>query len=579
MAEFFTPSCGRWLRARCSSRPWGLAAFWVAGLVAVSFRPGVAQTVQGQLTDPDTGSPVEGALVLLLNEAGEDVGGYLTNQAGRFIIRAQEQGLYTLRAERIGYQTTTSDPFRLESAQQLGVQLETTQTAIELDEILVEGDQKCVVRPGEGLQLSAIWEEARKALTLQDWAEREGLFRFQMSSYERELDADARIIKSETRSLRSGISGSPIRSLPVEDLLSEGFVRASSDGGYDYYGPDASVLLSDPFLDTHCFSLTMDQNRSGQVGLAFEPVSLRGVPDISGTLWLDGETAELRVLEYMYTWSPWSEARGAARGRVAFEGLPNGAWVIRDWWIRMPEMGKTFTIRPSDSDRYYVAGIKEVGGEITRYTSLDRGETSQMERGVLEGQVWDSIRQIPLAGATVFLSGTSYASETDSEGGFLMPDLPGGIFTASFSHPQLDSLGLFSQAVEVEITPGEFSRVELHIPSAASLVGSICSEEEYGSRTSVVLGFVRTAESGSPVPGATVTVAWKVFGAGSRRNFIEGSYEAIATSDSTGRYTACGVPKDTYLTIQATHTDQMSESLNTRSNIDGPTVVNVILPG
>jgi len=579
MAESSTPSCERWLPARCNSRPWGLAALMVAGLLAVSPGPGVAQTVQGQLTDPDTGTPVEGALVLLLNEAGEEVGGYLTNQAGRFIIRAPEQGMFTLRAERIGYQTTTSDPFHLEGGQQFGIRLETTQTAIELDEIRVEGDQKCVVRPSEGLQLSAIWEEARKALTLQDWAEREGLYRFQVSNYEREMDADARVIKSETRRLRTGVSGSPIRSLPVEDLMSEGFVRYSENGGYDYYGPDASVLLSDPFLDTHCFSLTMDPTRADQVGLSFEPVSLGGAPDISGTLWLDGATAELRVLEYTYTWSPWSAARGTARGRVAFASLPNGAWVIRDWWIRMPQMGESFNFRISDTDRYYVAGIKEVGGEITRYTSLDRGETSQMLRGVLEGQVWDSIRQLPLAGATVFLSGTSYASETDPEGNFLIPDLPGGVFIASFTHPRLDSLGLFTQGVEVEIKPGEFTNVELQIPSASSLFASICPEEEYGARTGVVLGFVREADSETPVPGASVTVAWKVYGAGSRRNFIEGSYEAIATSDSTGRYTACGVPRNTTLTIEASYDGRMSESLQARSSMDGHTVVNVILPG
>ena len=28
--------------------------------------------------------------------------------------------------------------------------------------------------------------------------------------------------------------------------------------------------------------------------------------------------------------------QGVARGRVDFEQLPNGAWVIRRWWIRMP---------------------------------------------------------------------------------------------------------------------------------------------------------------------------------------------------------------------------------------------------
>ncbi len=580
MVEYSTPSCGRWPRARCSFRTGWSAAFLAANLLTGFFRPGAAQTVQGQLTDVSTGAPVEGALILLLNEAGQEAGGYLTNPAGRFIITALEPGMYTLRAERIGYETITSDPFPLDRAQRFGIRLETAQTAIELEEIRVEGDQQCVVRPGEGLQLATVWEEARKALTVQEWTEREGSYRFQVTRYERELDALARVVQSETRQVLTGVTGVPIRSLPADDLMAQGFVRPSGDGGYEYFGPDASVLLSDQFLDTHCFRLTVDPYRQDEVGLAFEPVRSGGIPDITGTLWLDAETARLRVLEYTYTWTPWVEVLGVAKGLVEFENLPSGAWVIRKWWIQMPLVARDMSMALMQrTGGIRLTGIKEVGGGITRFTSLGQAEPSEVPKGVLEGQVWDSTRQASLAGAIVFLSGTQYAAETDADGSFLMPDLPGGVFSAAFIHPRLDSLGLFSPGEEVEIIPGEFTTLMLAIPSSAGDPVSTCTEEELAEESAAVIGFIREAESEAPIEGATVTVSWSIFEQRGGGTFVERRYGLQTTSDSSGHYSACGVPLDTTLHIQATHLGRETETVQVQANEDGYTVVHLILPG
>ena len=60
--------------------------------------------------------------------------------------------------------------------------------------------------------------------------------------------------------------------LLAEDLLESGFIRRVDDGGFDYFGPDASVLLSDAFLDTHCFRLVAREDLPEAVGLAFDPV-------------------------------------------------------------------------------------------------------------------------------------------------------------------------------------------------------------------------------------------------------------------------------------------------------------------
>jgi hypothetical protein len=482
--------------------------------------------------------------------------------------------------ERIGYKSVNSDLFQLEEGQRFGIRLETEQTAIELEGIEVEGDQQCVVRPGEGLELAKVWDEARKALTVQDWTEREGLYRFQITRYVQNLDLLGRPVDDEVREVESGVFHSPIESLPVEDLLSNGFVRRDPDGGYEYLGADASVLLSDPFLDTHCFRLEADVARPGQMGLAFEPVRRGGIPDIAGTLWLDAATANLKTLEYGYTWAPWREARGAARGHIEFENLPNGAWVIRRWWIRMPQVELDMSrSNTSWNEGVRLTGLKEVGGSITRFTALEAPAARETPRGVLEGQVWDSTRNIPLENATVFLSGTQFAVATDAGGSFMLPNLPPGDFNVTFTHPRLDSLGVFSRGIDIEITPGEATRVELGIPAEAGISISVCTESQLAARDGVVLGFVREAGTEEPMEGALVTLTWSTFEDRGGGTFVEHLHGLQATSDGTGRYSACGVSPGATLNVQASFQGRKSVPVQLRASQDGYTVVHIEISG
>ena len=273
-----------------------------------------SQTVQGQLLDRETGAPVEGALVLLLSASGNEITGSLSNASGRFLLRGGAPGLYTVRAERIGYETTSSETIRLSQNQVLNLTLETGHIPIRLEDLKVEGEQKCVVRPEEGLLLASVWEEARKALKVQDWTDREGLYRFQMESYERELDVSARKVESETRRVTTFIQRSPIRSsLTAAELMTDGFIRRLEEGFhlYEYHGPDAAILMSDEFLDTHCFRLKTNPEEPQMAGVSFEPARRKGIPDILGTLWVDVRTGELKFLEYEYTWAAWPEAKSA----------------------------------------------------------------------------------------------------------------------------------------------------------------------------------------------------------------------------------------------------------------------------
>jgi hypothetical protein len=332
-----------------------------------------AQAVTGRLSDASNQGPVQGALVLLLDERAEVRGGFLTDEDGRFHIPAPGPGRFSLKAERIGFRTATTPPFALEKGETREVSLETVQVPVELEGLSVEGRSRCLVRPEEGQEVARVWEEARKALANQEWASRGGYLRFQVMRYRRELDLEGRVVEEGLRETASFVGWTPIRSLPPEDLSDRGYVREQESGMYDFFGPDARVLLSEDFLDTHCFRLVENEEEPGMVGLAFEPLGGRAVPDIRGTFWLNREHSTLALLEYGYTRLPWSEAQGVARGRVEFGILLSGAWIIRRWSIRMPLMVMDYAVRRLGGNGLRVNGILEEGEEVVKVTMLGGG--------------------------------------------------------------------------------------------------------------------------------------------------------------------------------------------------------------
>jgi hypothetical protein len=321
-----------------------------------------AQTIAGTLLEANTGAGAQGAQIVLLDSLGSQVGWRLTDAAGQFSFQVAEPGTYQLRADRIGLASILSDRITVHRGDAVIQDLEAPVHAIPLSEIAVESSSRCEVRPGAERTgaTAVVWEEARKALNAASYTSSQVMYEFVLRRYEREFDARGRNVRRERTEIRR--LSTPFMVPAVGDLLEHGFVRPSNDGT-TYLAPDAEVLLSAPFLDTHCMSLVEGEDEArGLVGLAFEPTEDRGVPDISGVLWLDRSDGELRWLDYTYEYV---DVQGGDRlgGRVRFDGLPNGTWIIREWSIRMPlvewsiELGRR-------TPRQRLVGIKEEGGVV-----------------------------------------------------------------------------------------------------------------------------------------------------------------------------------------------------------------------
>ncbi|HEX8692039.1 MAG TPA: carboxypeptidase regulatory-like domain-containing protein [Longimicrobium sp.] len=551
-------------------------ALLLAALALLLPRAAAAQVVRGEVVERGSGRPVAAALVVLLDAGGARRGAALTGQDGRFELRAPSAGTYTLRAERVGYRSIASPPLALAAGQTLEYRLESGAEAVTLEGITARGTRRCRPRPGAAQATAVLWEEARKALSAAAHVYDAELLDFDLVLYRRDLHPASLSVESDERERRSGQARTPFASQPVEYLSRHGFVREEGDSTV-FDAPDAHVLLSDLFLDDHCFRVEEDEEHAGMVGLAFEPVPARHrTPEVAGVLWLDRRTAELRRLEYRYVNLPAPLMSAGAGGRVEFERLPTGKWIVSRWWIRMPIFGRTAEIGRISGGREPILArfgselrwIREGGGEVVSTSVREAGRTggaagaqrAAAGAGRISGVVWDSLGGGPAAGARVFLSGTQWSAVADSAGRFVLDGVPEGRYTASFAHPALAAWGAVPGSSPVEVRAGEEGRVALGTPSRATRVARACPAGEPERFPGVVMGVV--TREGRPQARVKVALTWRGY------NVVSGSVFTRSTgmeaeTDDNGFYAVCGLPTDLELHVEvasagATFRDRLS---------------------
>jgi hypothetical protein len=513
----------------------------VLAFLLTSVGPAGAQIVRGTVTDMETKAPLRGVFVVLLDSAGHMRGGVLTDERGLYALHGPTSGTFTLRAELIGHQSTTSAAFVL-AGQARSVDMRVAVAPIALAPVGVEASSRCIRRPRQGERTAQLWEEVRKALSVTQWAERQRTLQFEMRSYIRELDARTLHVRNEAQ--RHDVTGRrPYAAADVDTLIRYGFVR-NEGAGVVFYGPDADLLLSNAFLDHHCFhTVAGDKEKSGMAGLAFQPAIGSKLPDIAGILWLDERTLELKFIEYHYVnLAPEYRVRGAG-GRTAFRRLSTGVWIVSSWYIRMPTLAAGAlrgTLR--------VTAIQEEGGEVVSIRDL-RSTEHLAQDGTLMGVIFDSIGGRPFANAIAYLSGTAHRALTDSAGRFVISNIPPGKYLAAFTHPVLDSIPVFPTPRMVEVSALDTTRTELALAREDNLLNEACASAASAAlihKSGVIFGYVRDAR-GHAVPNATIKV---------QSNDWAGSRQSI--TDAGGHYTLCGVPAGSKLQLQASEGDRAS---------------------
>lgn len=468
-----------------------------------------AQPVPGVVVEEGTGVPVTGAMVLLFDAAGTRVDQALTDAAGRFMLDAPRAGPHTITVERIGYASYTSAPFTPAEGADV-MRIEVPVEPIQLRDIVVSAERRCEVRPEEGAAAAQVWEEARKALAAEAWTREAGLYRYTLLRYERRLDRFAYRTLADSSMIMPD-QASAFISAPIEDLVEEGFVQNEGDSVSVYYAPDAEALLSDPFLDTHCMAV-VDGGES-TIGLAFRPVADRRVPGIAGVVWLDAETAELQRIQFGYVGLLASPEVGYPPGEVHFTRLPDGAWVVSEWWIRMPSLAEA---RRGGVLR---TGHRVEGGTTASITDATGRIVVDAWSASIFGVVTDTAGTGPPSGPVVVareVAGDGAASVptatgivTDTDGSFLVGGLDAGTHTLRVPRPALAEMGLAVPRVEAEAIPGRVAYVRMKVPTVADALGFSCGGVPRPPGTAPVMGRVRQAD-GTSAGNAQVRVRWPV---------------------------------------------------------------------
>lgn len=342
--------------------------------LCVRSNPANAQgAVGGTLRSVTDSTPVSGALVVVVDASGRPVNTPVAaGSNGRFTLPTNARSGARLRVLRIGQQPFEV-PLSTSTTWPLTVFL--PYSPIQLATVRVSGRSRCVASGSASGELARVLDEVDKALQLStSQAQRTDIAaRAVLTTHEVDFLTGKR--QPVGASNRDGNTTRPFQSVPLSVIEQQGYATLSADGG-TYRAPDADILLSPSFRETHCFRLVERNTRDSTViGVRFEPVGrVRNRVDIQGTMWVDRERAQLNHVEYEYTGLPFRQPDQRAGGELFLEYLPSGVAFVRRWEIRMPVLREERNTSLSGVTRstertVRVAGHRIDGGEVLALAS------------------------------------------------------------------------------------------------------------------------------------------------------------------------------------------------------------------
>jgi hypothetical protein len=517
-----------------------------------------AQVVRGTVRDARTQGPVSAAIVSLEDAELSDrtaarLGSSLalttlSDETGQFSVSAPHAGRYVITIKRVGLQRFQSDAFTLGAGETRRVDaiLEPIDFTVTLPRVAITADTPCATRPDQAARVAALWDEVRSALTGTRLAVRDRTFRATIVAWTRLLAPVSLRIQKEDQRVRRGVTDRPFHAPDAASLSEKGYVQREGNGDNVYFAPDAEVLASREFLRDHCFALSNERRRRpGLVGLSFDPVRSRRLPDVRGSFWMDSSTHELRTLEFSYANVPDTISRGGAHGEIHYAMSPRGTWYVSKWFIRTPEYGRSErSSGVPGGTQVELLRYKEDGGDVTVEGT---GNTARAAK--LTGRVTDSTSRRSLIGAVVSLAGTRYRAAVRSDGYFVLDSLPGGAFTLVVEYPGYAALGVSAGEQELELAEGSQSVSAVQALGTEQLLRRLCGRNTFAEDRSV-LRIAVTDSAGSPLVGAAVRVGFDTFstsagGITTRPQLLE------TEADDRGAALFCDVPARTTLRIEA----------------------------
>lgn len=310
------------------------------GCVVPALLPAQRSTIRGRVIDGSRSEPVDGAVVELQDVGGKRIGRVVTSPSGLFLLTAPAAGQYQVRVLAIGY---TGGLTRAVDVPSAGLSLGdlTLMPAVRLlpDVHLVGNRKLCGAEVAQDPFVAKLLEAAKTSFEVADATIGSGrLFTVELVSV-RQVTTGRRVV-TRTDTTREPLARWPVESVEPDSLRVRGFVRPLAPTelrqGLTYHGPDAEVLFSPWFLESHCFQFLPSATEGGMVRLQFEPERRRGLVDIGGTIVIDPSDASLRELRFEHRNLPATIPSGSSGGSIEFGRLPGGGWLPQRWHLYGP---------------------------------------------------------------------------------------------------------------------------------------------------------------------------------------------------------------------------------------------------
>ncbi|MGH7650753.1 MAG: carboxypeptidase regulatory-like domain-containing protein [Gemmatimonadaceae bacterium] len=544
--------------------------------------PLAAQDVLIEVVELSTGKPIVGASVLLLDDHGNSVLGNFSDQGGHTVLHAPGSGAYVLRVDKVGYDTwnsvllhVTGSPIHVRAG------VEPTRNP---PTVVARSETSCQQLGAPGNPAGDLWVEIRKALTASAMTEAKGLVAMDVDLYERALDRDLAVVSERTEQ-RLHIGRRPPVGISWDQVDSAR--RSAVAGGEVYRAPDAALLVSDQFVKSHCYAAIRGYGPEiGLTGLEFKPARIGFQPELTGVLWLDPKSNLLRSVNFDYVNLPIPLRIARTNGRVEFQQLPGGEWIVPRWYIRMPRVAQVASPDPGSPGtvRDTLIGYQEVGGAArpagtaapanaigtiastatapaapgasstvaTQSDSANGAAGPPAAQSVITGIVYDSTTSRPLGGVEVSTGGGRFKTVTGAGGHYALA-VDGAISDSIvFEHPRLRLYHVADRVQSISLPAGSHGEANVLVPSYGTIRRTLCGQNETGTEAQgIAAGYVRDA-SGNPVPRAHVWATWRILWVEQNGKLVSTNQQRIVETDSgsDGSYLMCGFTRGAQITAK-----------------------------
>ncbi len=539
----------------------------IAAAIGLIGSHALAQDVRIEVVEAINGKPIVGANVSVLDSTGVLLGGGFSDLGGHIDLPAPARAPYRVRADKVSFDTWVSVVLR-PAGKPIHVRVGMAPTRTPA--VVGRTEVACQQLTGPGTPAGDLWAELRKALTASAMTEAQGLVPLDVDIYERALDRNMAVV-SERNEQRTRIPRRPATGISWDQLDSARHGEATS--AEVYRAPDAATFLSEQFVKSHCFSAIRGYGPdNGLAGLEFKPAKVGGgLPELTGVIWLDPKGNALRYVNFDYVNLPIPLRIARTMGRVEFQQLAGGQWIVPRWYIRMPRtarvastsVGSPTVVRDSLVGYQEVGGTARPAGSVSTATAgsaatapAAAGEPiatpAEPVQSVLTGVVFDSTTGRPLKGVEVSTGGGQFKTLTSDGGRYELVVVGGLSDKVIFDHPRLRLFRIPERVQNITVPAGSRGQAVVIVPSLGTLRKRLCGQNETGTDAQgMAVGYVRDAD-GSPVRNAHVWATWQISWVEQNGRLVATNQQRTVETDTgpDGAYMMCGFTKGAQVTAK-----------------------------